>query len=377
MLELASLDPIKFPRVHKVLKEALGDEVAPGFVAGFWSHKEPGLYRAGAFGQRRLLPATQPMEVNTIFDFASVTKVFATATLAAVLVERGWVDWDTPITSIIREYPYPKIKLRHLLSHTAGLPWWKPLWQNLRESYSYPIERVSIETRQKDMRALVYGIAPEAEPDLQTVYSDITFLLLGFALEELTQMPLDQAVKKFLWDPMGVRSAYYQRVFQATPSMFKSDLKNEKVAATESCPWRGVILQGQVHDDNCWAMGGYSGHAGAFGTIEDLMQFSSRMLRGFLSQKILQAAWSRVDQPVGCTRTLGWDTPSGPEPSAGKLFSSQSVGHLGFTGTSLWIDPRDGLAVALLSNRVHPSRENIKIRALRPKFHEALKQDLA
>jgi CubicO group peptidase (beta-lactamase class C family) len=123
-------------------------------------------------------------------------------------------------------------------------------------------------------------------------------------------------------------------------------------------------------------MGGYGGHAGAFGTIRDVLHFARGLMTGFLSSPVLDAAWTRVQNPPGCDRTLGWDTPSGPTSSAGGHFSEQSVGHLGFTGTSLWIDPKAQLAVVLLSNRVHPSRDNLKIRTFRPQFHDAIRMDL-
>ena len=137
------------------------------------------------------------------------------------------------------------------------------------------------------------------------------------------------------------------------------------------------MLQGQVHDDNCWAMGGYAGHAGVFGCAEDVLRFAARLLGGFFPKEILGALWTRVALPVGCERTLGWDTPSGLLSSAGKKASARMVGHLGFTGTSLWIDPVEGWAVTLLSNRVHPSRDNQKIRSFRPVFHDTLAEELA
>ena len=144
---------------------------------------------------------------------------------------------------------------------------------------------------------------------------------------------------------MGIETAYFRHV---TDEPVRGRCEN--VAATEESAWRGGLLQGQVHDDNCWAMGGYGGHAGAFGTIRDVLQFARALYPigergGFLTSLTLKAAWSPVLHPPGCSRTLGWDMPSGQEPSAGRYFSSKSVGHLGFTGTSLWIDPEAGLAV--------------------------------
>lgn len=373
-LQSKSISPDLFPLTWAALEAGLKDEVSPGFVVGIWQKKKPNEILLAAHGDRRRFPASLPslpMTPETVFDLASVTKVFGTAVLAAVLVDRGWLDWDTPVSAFFPEYPHHEILVRHLLSHTGGLIAWKPLWEDLKHAFSpRALEAVSVIQRQELMRKLVFSISPETEPEKQTVYSDLSFLILGFILEELTHLPLDQAVQKWVWQPMGITGAYYHRV--ELPS--QKDLHLE-VAATEDSVWRGGILQGQVHDDNCWAMGGYAGHAGAFAKARDVLHFARALFHGFLTPATLKAMWTRVPQPPGCDRTLGWDTPSGDAPAASFQFSSDSVGHLGFTGTSLWIDPQAELAATVLTNRVHPSRENIKIRAWRFQIHEALRLD--
>jgi CubicO group peptidase (beta-lactamase class C family) len=312
------------------------------------------------------------MSIHTVFDLASVSKVYATATLAAVLIERGWLSWNTSVAAIFPDYPHPEIEIRHLLSHTAGFIAWEPYWEKLRQIFAPDeLTEISVSRRQAEMRKLIFSVQPQAKPGEQMVYSDVSFLLLGFILEEITRMPLDRAVSHWVWRPMGLQQSYYSRVTQPAQAAIQ-----EGVAATELCPWRGGVLQGQVHDDNCWAMGGYGGHAGAFGTAQDVLHFARGLMKGFLSQSTLNAMWTRVAEPPQCSRTLGWDTPSGEVSSAGTRFSTHSVGHLGFTGTSLWMDLEADLAVVLLSNRVHPSRENMKIRAFRPKFHDAIREDL-
>lgn len=367
----------EFPKTFAILAEGVQQGVAPGFVAGLWRKSRPSEICLKAVGRRRLIPSHMPMVYDTVFDLASLTKIFATAPLAAVLVERGWMGWSTPVASILPTFPYPEIQIRHLLSHTAGYTAWKPLWTQLRDHFApRPLYSVSIEKRQSWVRDALCSGAPEFAPEVavetRATYSDLSFLVLGFALEAVTAMPLAQAVQRFVWGPMGIEGA---RFYPVTSS--PADAIREEVAATEECSWRGGVLQGQVHDDNCWAMGGVAGHAGVFGTAKDLLFFSKRLLEGFLSPSVLKAAWTRVPRPPGCERTLGWDTPSGPESSAGHFFSTASVGHLGYTGTSLWIDPVAGLSVVLLSNRVHPSRENTKIRAFRPRFHDAIREDLS
>jgi CubicO group peptidase (beta-lactamase class C family) len=355
-----------------VIETGIEEGVTPSVVAGYWRTSDPHSIHVAHLGKRRLLPSEQPVLPETVFDLASVTKVFGTATLAATLVDRGWLRWDSRVASFFSGYPHPEIQVSHLLSHTAGFVAWQPFWEQMREAFSpMPIYSISIKKRQEFMRKIILSIHPEFKVEEKTIYSDISFLLLGFILEEIVRMPLDQAIQRFVWKPMGIQGAFFRRVKSSA-----EDAVLGEVAATELCPWRGGVLQGQVHDDNCWVMGGYGGHAGAFGSIRDVLHFAKRLFEGFLSPEVLRAVWTRVLKPVGCERTLGWDTPSGDLPAASRLFSPQSVGHLGFSGTSLWIDPVEKLAVVLLTNRIHPSRENIKIRSFRPNFHEAIRLDL-
>lgn len=373
---ITKLTADEFPRTHQALEQGQKDGVAPGFVVGVWEKRRPEKFLVTALGHRRLEPSPLPMLPETIFDIASVSKVFATATLCAALVERGWISWDTPLSSVLPGYPWENIKIEHLLSHTAGLNWWEPFWEKLKDQFApRSLSEISISTRQSAMRRLVMACSPKSSPGERVEYSDLSFLLLGFALEEVTRMPLDQAVRRFLWKPMGLLdqgdSPYYFRTTQSPTRIIES------VAATEFSPWHQTVLQGQVHDENCWAMGGYAGHAGVFARAEHLLRFSKTLLEGFLSKKTLTQMWSKVSRPEGCGRTRGWDTPSAQGSSAGRYFSTESVGHLGFAGTSLWIDPQAKLAVTLLTNRVHPSRENIKIRTFRPLLHDAVREDIA
>lgn len=385
-LKQVELDPLEFGSVWELMREGVSQGVAPGMVAGLWRAEAPDTIQVAAVGKRRIFPhelPALPMLPETPFDLASLTKIMGTATLAATLVDRRWISWDTPLAAILPQANWAGVELRHLLSHTGGFIAWAPLWERLRDHFGdMPLYHVPVEERQRAVRELVFKLAPEHKPGVEARYSDIGFLLLGFALEEVTGLPLDEAVKRFVWEPMGLETAFFRHVSDEPVRG-----RRESIAATEESPWRGGLLQGQVHDDNCWAMGGYAGHAGAFGTVRDVLQFARALypsypsrwstgVGGFLSRETLRAVWTPVTQPWGCSRTLGWDTPSGEESSAGRGFSPGSVGHLGFTGTSLWIDPEAGLAVALLTNRVHPTRENALIRAFRPKFHDALRSSL-
>jgi CubicO group peptidase (beta-lactamase class C family) len=372
-LALKSFHRDQFKRTREVLQGGVLEGVSPGMVGGFWRKSDPETVYCEAVGQRRIHPAPLPITPETVFDLASLTKVLATAPLIARLIDRGWLEWTTPVRLIFPDYPDPEIRIEHLLSHTAGFPAWSPFWERIREKYlPQPVYRFPIRDRQALMRKLVFSVPREVPIGTRALYSDISFLLLGFIAEEVTRKPFDRAVKEFLWKPMGVDGAFFKRV--------KSSCENgrmESLASTEDSEWRGGVLQGQVHDDNTWAMGGYAGHAGMFGGAREVMGVVRSLFDGFLNPKSLEKMWTRATPPPGCERTYGWDTPTGKTSSAGKYFSPHSVGHLGFTGTSLWIDLDSELAVTLLTNRVHFGRDNMKIREFRPRFHDAIRLDLA
>ena len=366
----------RFPVTRKLLEKAVVDGVAPGFVAGFWSAKDPERYEICSVGNRRLkwkgLPALS-MQPDTVFDVASVSKVMATAPLVAHLVDRGWLRWDTPVRAILPDFASREMNIGHLLSHTSGLTAWQPFFETIRSEIAGDdaIEFRAIAGRQERMRELVTALKPDLPPGQRTLYSDPNFLLLGFILETITDLPLDEAVTRYLWKPMGLRGPHYRRTNRAA---FAS--RDDRYAATEDCPWRGTILQGQVHDDNAYVMGGYAGHAGVFAELRDGLEFGRKLYeREFFSHEILKKMWSLADSPAGCERTYGWDTPSGPSP-AFSGFSKNSVGHNGFTGTSLWIDLDRGYVVGLFSNRVHPTRLNEKHKTFRGVFHRTLAHEL-
>ena len=380
--EIRELSVALFPRTNQILKQAVLDQVAPGFVAGVWNQHQPNHFFIQAFGSRTLLPTPEPMMLNTLFDIASLTKVFLTAPLCASLVEQKKMSWNTSLKSLLPEYGDTiknpsrglEIQVNHLLSHTSGLPAWEPFYKSIRAGFSEPLDQVPFEKKQVKMKELLMQTEPIAAPKEQCIYSDLGFLLLGYALERICQQRLDQIAFETLWKPMGLSASRFFPIGESQLPM------NANIAATEECEWRKMRLLGQVHDDNAWAMGGVAGHAGVFSTAEDLLKFSQHLLIGFFSPPILSKMWRVVQVPKGCGRTAGWDTrlstPAGKLSSCGTFLSVRSVGHLGYTGTSLWIDPLYGLAIVLLSNRVYFGRENIKIQTLRPQFHDALWLDL-
>jgi CubicO group peptidase (beta-lactamase class C family) len=298
-------------------------------------------------------PACVP---ETIFDLASLTKVIATASIAMRLVSDGWLSLEAPAAELVpafREGDRASVTIRHLLTHSSGLPAHARLWESTRGRDAYE-------------RALA-SLPLERAPGAASVYSDPGFLVLGFAIEALARAPLDaqfEPIAETLGDVMYLPPA--ELIHQIAPTGFD--------------PWRGRLLRGEVHDENAAALGGVAPHAGLFGTARGVGEFARLVLRTFGEGTILgtpatMREFARRSAVPGSSRALGWDTML-PTSSCGTRLSPTAIGHTGFTGTSLWIDEESDLYVVLLTNRVHPTREHNALAALRPKVHDAVAADL-
>ncbi|MBN2342046.1 MAG: beta-lactamase family protein [Deltaproteobacteria bacterium] len=284
---------------------------------------------------------------HTRFDIASLTKLF-TATIALHLVDAKKLSLDSIMWS--------DHTLETLLSHESGLPAWKPFFEYI------PVqERGSLEACNQII-AMVLGTEKETISSDSAVYSDLGFIGLGHHLEQITNVPFKDLVADIITQPLGMA----RTCFGVDLSPSETD-----IAATENCPWRGRILQGEVHDDNAWAMGGIAGHAGLFSTAEEMVTFgeawrAALTTDGIVHSTLANLAVTRRHQGRG----LGFDIKTPGASSIGNTADKRTFGHLGFTGTSLWIDPTRAAVICLLTNRVHPTRENNRIRDFRPYFHE-------
>ncbi len=317
------------------------------------------------FGRQSYAPRAAAVTRRTVYDLASLTKVLAATTIAMRLTEQGRVDIELPVKRYVPEFRggwRDTVLVRHLLSHSSGMPWWGPLYRDVvgREAFLLRICR---------MRG-AYAVGARAS------YSDLGFILLGEVLARASGKDLRRLFDEHVAGPLGLESTRY-----LPPVAWRS-----RIAPTEQDPWRGRLLRGEVHDENAGAMGGVSAHAGLFGTAEDLGRFaqcllrSGRIARGCLvGPRTLRQFTANARVPGG-TRGLGWDTTTIWVPgaggsgrlvrtrgysSAGRRLSRGSFGHTGFTGTSLWVDPRRDVFVCLLTNRVHPDRHNDAIRRYR------------
>ena len=358
-------------RLDAYLQRAIAEGVVPGAVVGVGSHGK--LVWHHAYGSAATTPARRPMHIDTIFDIASLTKVIGTTSLMLCAHHEGVCalddrldvyDWGMAIPSALGG-----VALRQLATHTGGLEAWLPLYETL--SPVLP-DRVAIATQLIVSQPLAY------EPGTQVRYSDLGFILLGYFLEHQYGKPLATLFLDKVAKPLGLDAMAYRPLGSASPLPDEP----EAYAATELCSWRGRVLVGEVHDENCWAMGGVAGHAGLFATVEAVWQFAQALLdtvtgrREWLPPALLQQSWQRQPWPSGSTRAVGWDTPSAVRSTAGDYFSPHAIGHLGFTGTSLWIDWERDVIVVLCTNRVHPSRQSSGIQQLRPAVHNIIMQEL-
>jgi CubicO group peptidase (beta-lactamase class C family) len=298
-----------------------------------------------------------PVTPRTVWDLASLTKVVGLTTAAMMLVDEGKLDLDAPVTRYVPEFAAAgdSVTVRHLLTHSSGLPAWKPFFQRVHA--------------RAEMFALVNAEPLEAAPGARMAYSDLGAMLLTETVERVSGQRLDRFLQARLFRPLGMR----QTRFRPPKSWL------QRIAPTEvDTTWRHRLVRGEVHDENAASMGGVSGHAGLFSTAPDLVRFAQMLLRGGVTagtgaqghrgtelvQAETLAEFTRVQQPGFSSRALGWDTPS-ENSSAGTRLSARAFGHTGFTGTSIWIDPERDLFIILLTNRVYPTRENNLIRDVR------------
>ncbi len=328
-----------------------------------------------AFGLAAREPMARAMDVATLLDIASLTKPLSTAALVALLVQEKRID----LTDTLGDHlPYVRgtdkagITIAALLAHESGLPAYVPYYRELADDLDPTALPAKVMHQAIVTRILREPCAYRMGSEQR--YSDFDFILLGELVAHLLGVSLDTAFSQRIAGPLGVAAAFHP--------IAQMD-SGRQVAATERCPWRGEVLQGVVHDDHAWLMGGVAGHAGLFASAGDVLTLADAWLRAWHGEQtifepaVVQRFWQRV-HPDDAARTwaLGWDTPTPGASTAGKWFSPRSFGHLGFTGTSVWIDAERRIIVVLLTNRIHPTRENEGIRAFRPAFHDLVMEAL-
>ena len=347
-----------YPRIWRVLSPFLADHSLPGGSIAV-THKGSVVLGA-AFGHFTYDPGSSSVQADTVYDVASLTKVLATTPMAMLLYERGKLRLDSGIAEVIPEFltddlRRQRVSFRMLLAHSSGLP-----------AYARLFEEVD---SREELLQRCFTMPLEAEPGARAEYSDIGFILLGETLERLAGESLDRFCHREVLAPLRMQKSIFCPSEQHCTSFPPTE---------NDVTFRKRVIQGEVNDENAWVMGGVAGHAGLFAPAGDVAKFALCTLGGgepLFRSETIELFTARQDAPANSSRALGWDTVSSPS-QAGQYFSSRSYGHLGFTGTSLWIDPERDLSITLLTNRTWPDRSAQGIKQLRPALHNAIIESL-
>ena len=364
--------------IRAVVERAISAGVTPG-ASVLVARRGRAVLHEG-FGRLGHEPDSPPVTPETIYDLASLTKVVGTTTLAMMLVEGGLLDLSLPVSAYLPEFldrapseaeaaRRAGVTVRDLLAHASGLPAWIQFY------LEFDPDAAGIPPAEARRLVLdrIHAAPSDYEPRTDSVYSDNGILLLGEILERVSAKRLEVLAEERIFGPLGMETTAYR-----PPAEWLG-----RIAPTEDDPWRGRVVRGEVHDENTVLLGGVAAHAGLFSTTGDLGVFAQMLLNGgaMHGERLLRAGTiarftRRAGLVPGSSRALGWDTPSrtssGGPSSSGDHFSAFSFGHTGFTGTSIWLDPERELFAVLLTNRVHPTRENDGIVRLRPAFHDAV-----
>lgn len=351
--------------ISRLLDAGVAGQAFPGGVACVsWRDGSDVVFVDAASG--RLKAGDAAVKTSTPYDLASITKPIV-ATTALRLVASGKLSLDARTDTVVTDVRGGlggTVTLRQLLTHTSGLAPWGGLYLDVPHDPGSPAARrwiLSEASRRPDEDGGAFA------------YSDLGYIIAGEVIARTVGEKLDRVVAREITDPLGISGELYY------PAGLPPDRRAQVVreaAPTEHCEWRGRLVRGEVHDENCAAFGGVAGNAGMFGQALAVARFGRAVLDAslgkgdFLPQALMQEALSPV--VAGTTLRLGWDTKNAQDSSAGRRISDKAFGHLGFTGTSIWCDPERDVVVVLLTNRVHPSRANERIKGFRPGFHDAV-----
>ncbi len=362
----------KLGKVDRAIEKSIEKGEIPGAVVHSRTPTAELCYES-AIGAAVLSPERHEARAETVYDLASLTKVVATTPAIMLLVAEGRLGLDQPVAELLPafgERGKQAITIRHLMTHSSGLRPWRAFHADLREREQK--RRVHLMGTQEARESIIGRIlrgAPVHEPGEATVYGDLDFIVLAALVEKISGEAFDAFCRRRVFEPLGMRHTDFHPIPYTGA--------RGGIAATEDCPWRDKVVWGEVHDPNAWAMGGVAGHAGLFGTGADLMRFAEEMLAADRGESPLfpQEGAREFFRPQEMTAdsdwALGWDTPTPGHSTSGQYFSRRSIGHTGFTGTSLWIDLERGWIVVMLSNRVHLVAKRSRF-DLRPRVHDLI-----
>jgi CubicO group peptidase (beta-lactamase class C family) len=353
----ASAQRQRFAAAYSILEQGVSEQAFPGAAFGVLLADEVlALDGVGGFTYDQ---PTEAVTASTVYDLASLTKVIATTSMAMLLFQRGQLSLDQPLVQIFPAFAQGEtagarhqVTLRMLLAHTSGLAGYVRLFE--------------VALGRDELLDACLRLPLEAAPGSRAEYSDPGFILLGRALELIAGESLEDFCSREVFTPLDMTSTRFR-----PPAGWRSAIPPTE----EDLTFRQRIIQGEVQDENCFVLGGIGGHAGLFSNALDPLLYAQSLLsRRLFTPETIRLFTTRA-LPAASSRALGWDTPSQPS-SSGKFFSCHSAGHLGYSGTSLWIDFERQLTVVLLTNRTWPHRQSQGIRRIRPAFHDAVLQTL-
>jgi serine-type D-Ala-D-Ala carboxypeptidase len=354
-------EQLRFHEAYLVLRQAIAEQAFPGCAFGLLANGNVLLQDAlGHFTYDSKAPSVTPA---TLYDVASLTKVVSTTAAAMLMYQRGLLDLEIPLGELLPGFVIGRdhsrwarqVTLRHLLAHSSGLPGYVPFFHTATTPYA--VLRGCLE------------LPVEAEPGTRVEYSDPGFILLGKALEAVLGETLPTFVHREVFVPLAMTHTGY-----CPPPSVRAEIPPTE----EDELFRQRRIQGEVQDEHAYLLKGAGGHAGLFSNVPDLLRFAGAILQPAIPAIFDTATietYAQRQPPPGSSRALGWDTPS-DDSSSGHFFSTDSIGHLGYSGCSLWIDREAKLTVVLLTNRTWPHRESHLIRSVRPAFHDAIRKAL-
>lgn len=336
---------------------------------------------------------------GTTFDTSSLTKPISTAHLAMILMGEDSLKPDQTLShwfEYAKQEEHKQITVEMLMNHRSGLPAWRPFYREL------PSALIGTQEGKEFIINACLNESLQSKPGEVTNYSDLGYMLLGAIVEKAAKAPLDELFAKLIAKPLGLKDSFYIRntgdELRTTsrrtdthpnqhvptgpkPSAAADEGHHKRFAATEDCPWRGRVIHGQVHDQNAYAMGGVAGHAGLFSTSLDIHLFIKNFMESFDGEGLIKRETLNlifpvqdglISPPTQGVFVGGWDTPFERNSAAGSYMSRHTIGHLGYTGCSVWIDQKQDVWIILLTNRIHPSTTNEKIKAFRPHIHDLI-----
>ncbi len=382
-----NLPELTAPDIDRCVNKYVFDQVfsAAGVVASVGGE----IFHRAAYGSPLTPPPLRRIDHSALFDLASLTKPLATALAALWLASRTRLDMGAPLSKTLPEFRdarFDAVTIDMLLDHTAGFPATRRLWETMsdHDALVHPSQAImrtpaAVELMRKEVAKTPFAY----DPGSQCLYSDLGFMVLGWIIESIVGKPLDVYLEREIYRPLGLQDDLFFIRLDEKNAMRRARLKKRVFVATEECDKRDKLMQAEVHDPVAWAMGGVAGHAGLFGTADAVWTLSKLLWaaykgldRTFLSGTV-RRFWTRSRRVRNTTRTPGWDMPTASQSMAGKRYSRNAVGHLGYTGGSIWIDLNTDVIGVVLTNAIHPSVEGKAdaMATFRPRIYDLIAKE--